>query len=215
MRKRSVFQKKVFVLSALILVLSVVCEQAGAVDPRLTSSLTSTTKFLGNHQLMSRNRQPIQQFIQKSPQGTDKQPGRWDPFLNKWCFLICYVSGMSFDFNYFTYIAIAKLFLGDPSAPLWWDYGHLKPFRLGQLFTQVAANYSENQSGFIVSLGLLGPKVGNISRANPMVTFEKFTGVKITFNVRVDDSFGPNLLMSEKCLYVGFASAVYEGDIPD
>jgi len=156
----------------------------------------------------------MERFIEKASQEDDNGlPSNWDPFSNRWCFLVCYVAGYSFDVNFFTIVGIGKLFLGDPSGSFWWDYGHLKPFRLGQPYTQVAVNYSENQCGFIASLGLLGLKVGNISNAEPMVTIEQFTGMKITFKIRLDDSL--HILVSEKCLYIGFASAVYEGDVPD
>ena len=108
---------------------------------------------------------------------------------------------------------MAKLFLGDPDGPLWWDFGTLKPFRLGQPYTQVEANYSNNQSGLLVSLGLFGLKIGNISKADTVVTIERFTGMKITFKISRDDSL--HILMSDKCLYIGFARSVYEGDIPE
>jgi hypothetical protein len=127
---------------------------------------------------------------------------------------VSYISGGNVDFNFFVMMGITKLLVnGDLRGAFWITYGNLKPLRLGQWYTQFAANQSNNESGFIVSLGLFGLKVGNISNADPGVTIERFTGLKITFKIKRDDTFP--ILWTEKCLYIGFARLVYEGDIPD
>jgi hypothetical protein len=156
----------------------------------------------------------MNRFIEKASLERNGDVQRLNPFNNHYCFLITYINGSIQDWNIFVLAGVVKLLMqGDPVGALWLSYGNLKPLHLGQWYTQFSANYSKNERGLLCSLGLFGLKIGNISKADPMVTMERFTGLKITFKIMEDQQ--DHYLMSKKCLYIGFARSVFEGDIPE
>jgi len=155
----------------------------------------------------------MSRFLEKAAHESNRNQQRLNPFTNHFCFLVSYINGPNQDWNIFVLMGIVKwLMQGYPLGAYLLSFGNLKPFHLGQWYTQFAANYSKNESGLLCSLGLFGLKIGNISKADPMVTMERFTGLKITFKIEEVES--DHFLRSKQCLYIGFARSIYEGDIP-
>lgn len=127
----------------------------------------------------------------------------FNSFNNKYCMIVGFVTGSSLDVNVFVLVGIGKLLInGEDSGALWWTYGNLKLFRFGQWYTQFRPNAGGDShysnGGYLFSVGLNGIKIGLIRNADPAITMERFTGLKITFKTWVDSSFGSKVINRDR-----------------